>query len=499
ADEAFWLGRFADAIPVLDLPTDRPRPSRRGFASAREDHVIPAATVAALRQAGARHGASLFATLLGGFAATLSRLAGQPQVVIGIPAAGQSIGGHDSLVGHCVNTLPLRFEPDMAQPASAAIDAAQATLLDAIEHQRYTFGTLLKKLPIARDPARLPLVSVLFNIDQALDHESVAFPGLVLEFSSNPRSYENFELFINAVEAHGELRLECQYNRDLFDVQTVRRWLAAYETLLAALARNPGQALGALPLVAEAELRELRALQPAPVAFQRESGVHELFERQCERTPERVALRCAGADVTYAALDARANRIAHLLRSHGVHRGALVGLAVDRGSDMRAGLLGILKAGAGYVPLDPGFPPERLAYMAGDAGLAALLTQSAHAGNFDLRGRPVLSLDEPESALDGQPATRLPRDGQAAGAESVAYVIYTSGSTGRPKGVQVPHRAVVNFLESMQREPGLDADDVLVAVTTLSFDIAVLELLLPLSVGARVVLADRDTAMDGEI
>src|SRR5690606_10341926 len=146
ADEAFWLGRFADAIPVLDLPTDRPRPSRRGFASAREDHVIPAATVAALRQAGARHGASLFATLLGGFAATLSRLAGQPQVVIGIPAAGQSIGGHDSLVGHCVNTLPLRFEPDMAQPASAAIDAAQATLLDAIEHQRYTFGTLLKKL-----------------------------------------------------------------------------------------------------------------------------------------------------------------------------------------------------------------------------------------------------------------------------------------------------------------------------------------------------------------
>lgn len=497
ADEAYWLARFADAIPVLDLPTDRPRPSHRSFTSAREDHVIPASTVAALRQAGARHGASLFATLLGGFAATLSRLAGQSQVVVGIPVAGQSTDGHDSLVGHCVNTLPLRFELDMAQPAGAAIDEAQATLLDAIEHQRYTFGTLLKKLPITRDPARLPLVSVLFNIDQALDHESVAFPGLTLEFSSNPRSFENFELFINAVEAHGELRLECQYNRDLFDVQTVRRWLAAYETLLSALARNPEQALGALPLVADAQLQQLQALQPAPVAFERELGVHELFEHQCEQTPERIAVRCAGKAVTYAELDAQANRIAHLLRSHGVHCGALVGLAVDRSSDMLAGLLGILKAGAGYVPLDPGFPAERLAYMAGDAGLAALVTQSAHAGNFDLRGRPVFSLDEVGPALAGQPVTHLPRDEQASTAESVAYVIYTSGSTGRPKGVQVPHRAVVNFLESMQREPGIGADDTLVAVTTLSFDIAVLELLLPLSVGAQVVLADRQTAMDG--
>src|SRR5690606_27275936 len=171
---------------------------------------------------------------------------------------------------------------------------------------------------------------------------------------------------------------------------------------------------------------------------------------------------------SYARLEDRANRIAHLLRRHGVRRGALVGLAMDRGPDMAATLLGVQKAGAGYVPLDPKFPPDRLAYMAQDAGLAALLTQAAHADRFDLDGRPVLALDALESELAQLPATRLARDATAATPESTAYVLYTSGSTGKPKGVQVPHRAVANLLASMQREPGIDADDCWLAVTTLS-------------------------------
>src|SRR5690606_2050826 len=180
----------------------------------------------------------------------------------------------------------------------------------------------------------------------------------------------------------------------------------------------------------------------------------------------------------------------------GARRGALVGLAVDRDADMLAALLGILKTGAGYVPLDPGFPAERLAYMADDAGLAALVTQRRHRDRIDLAGRPVLVLDELEQALAAQPATRIGRDVDGALPESVAYVIYTSGSTGKPKGVQVPHGAVSNFLVGMQAEPGIKGGDRLLAVTTLSFDIAVLELLLPLSVGAEVVVADRDTASD---
>ncbi|RDY69530.1 non-ribosomal peptide synthetase [Lysobacter soli] len=497
SDEAYWLSRFFDGGPILDLPTDRARPTRRTFPSIREDHLLDNDLVAAVRRLGARQGASLFATLLAGFAGLLSRLTSQNDVVIGIPAAGQSVDGHDHLVGHCVNLLPLRFELDHAQPFEQALGGAQSTLLDAIEHQRYTFGTLLKKLPLQRDPARLPLCSVMFNIDQAMDQESTGFHGLGMRLITNPRSYENFELFVNAVQVQGGMRLECQYNTDLFDNATIRRWMAAYETLLREAVARPDLPFGRLSVVSENARAELQALQPAPVPFDRERRMHEVFERQCDRTPDRIAVEFNDEHVRYDELEARANRIAHLLRARGVHRGSLVGLVLDRGVDMLAGLLGVLKAGAGYVPLDPNFPAERLSYMASDAGLAALLTTSRHADHFDLRGRPVLALDTLQDELASLPTSRIGRDAGAAQPESVAYVIYTSGSTGRPKGVQVPHRAVSNFLSSMAKEPGLGAEDRLVAVTTLSFDIAVLELLLPLSVGARVVLADRVTAADG--
>lgn len=497
ADEAYWLSRFATGTPVLELPTDRPRPPNRSFASARLDHVLDSGLLEALRRTGAARGVGMFATLLAGFSALLSRLSSQSDVVVGIPAAGQAVCGADHLVGHCVNLLPLRFELDSTKSFAHAIDDAQAMLLDALEHQRYTFGTLLRKLRLRRDPARIPLVSVLFNLDQAMDQECTAFRGVSMEFDSNPRSFETFELFVNAVQAHGQLRLECQYNRDLFDAATIRRWLRAYEALLRAAIERETADFASLPLVDAVARTELSSLQPAAVAYDRECRMHEYFEAQCDRTPDRVALRAGPTSLSYAELEARSNRVAHVLREHGVRRGALVGLALDRGPDMLAALLGILKAGAGYVPLDPQFPTERLAYMAADAGLAMLLTTREHAAHFDLRGRPVLLFDEHAPQLATAAATRLGRDEYAAQPEDPAYVIYTSGSTGRPKGVIVPHRAVSNFLDSMRREPGLAAQDRLMAVTTLSFDIAVLELLLPLAVGAQIVLADRETAGDG--
>jgi amino acid adenylation domain-containing protein len=497
ADEAYWQSRFSGDVPVLDLATDRPRPAQRSFASAREDHVIDASVLDAVRGLGAQRGASLFSTLLAGLSGLLCRLSGQSSVVVGIPAAGQPLDGFDELVGHCVNLLPLRFELDLSQPFARAVDAAQAELLDAMEHQRFTFGTLLKTLRITRNPSRMPLVNVLFNLEQALDRDGDAFPGLSLECDSNPRSFETFELFVNAVQTQGSLRLECQYNRDLYDAATVRGWLRAFETLLRSAVDGQAVALGDLPLVDAAMQAELASLQPAPVVFDRECRMHEHFEAQCDRTPDRIALRCGPVVVSYADLEQRANRIAHLLRGQGVMRGSLVGLALDRGVDMVAGLLGILKAGAGYVPLDPQFPRDRLAYMAADAGLAVLLTTHPYAAQFDLRGRPILELDGLATELAAAACGRIGRDDLSGQAEGVAYVIYTSGSTGRPKGVKVPHRAVANFLSSMREEPGLSADDRFVAVTTLSFDIAVLELLLPLSVGAEVVIADRETAGDG--
>jgi len=494
--EAYWLKRFADAAPSLDLPTDHPRPRQRTFASQREDLLLDAALVASVKRAGAQRGASFYATLLAAFGLLLQRVSGQDDVVIGIPSAGQAAGGHHGLVGHCVNVLPLRVSIDTTAPFAAGLAKVRGDLLDAFDHQQYTIGSLLARLALPRDPGRLPLASVLFNLDQALDERTLAFPGLSFEFAGVPRAFENFELFVNAVQLPHGLRLECQYNSDLFEAATVRAWLDAYATLLRNAAETPDVAGGALGLVSDAALAALHALQPLRTPYRAEQLAHEYFEAQVDRASSRVAL-AGQPPLSYARLEARANRIAHVLRARGIGHGSLVGLSLARGPDMLASLLAVLKSGAGYVPLDPGFPAERLAFMAQDAALAALIVDDEVAAVFEFPAAQVLSLTRDAALIDAASDTRLPRDEHSATPESVAYVIYTSGSTGKPKGVRVPHRATSNFISSMQREPGIVEGDRLVAVTTLSFDIAFLELMLPLSVGAAIVLATHDDVRDG--
>ena len=499
ADESYWTALFSTAAPMLDLPTDRPRRARRSFASERLDVWVDADLLGQVRKLGARQGASLFSALLGGFAATLQRVCGGDEFVIGVPAAGQSQAGFEGVVGHCVNLLPLRIQVDAARPLTALVAGVQAAMHDAFEHQQYTFGTLLKRLVLTRDPSRLPLVSVMFNLDQALDTAQAGFPGLELGFAGNPRTHETFELFVNAVLDGGGLRLECQYNTDLFDRATVQRWLDGYLALMHGACTNldhTEHALGDLPIVGGSDRRAMAGWNATAAPFSRLLRVHDLVEAQAARTPGRIAVACGEVRLTYSELDARANQIAHALRERGTAPGSLVGLHLSRSADMLAALLGVLKTGAAYVPLDPTYPGERLAYMARDAGLAAFVSEADLAQALGWPHDRCLLLDADAAHLAAQPVTALQEQGEAIHAELPAYVIYTSGSTGEPKGVVVPHRAVVNFLLSMAREPGLAADDCLVAVTTLSFDIAVTELLLPLTLGARVVLASREEAGD---
>jgi amino acid adenylation domain-containing protein len=500
--ERFWLGCFAgSSLPGLDLPTDRPRAPVRSFASRRVDHMLDAALVADVRKLGAKAGASVFATLFSGFAATLHRLTGQDDLVIGVPAAGQSASGMTGLVGHCVNLLPVRTAVDAGQAFDAYVQRSGTALLDAFDHQTLTYGSLLKKLPVRRDPSRLPLVSVMFNVDQAIQSRSNAYPDLVVEFTVNPRHFENFELFVNASQVDGGLLLECQYNTDLFDAATIARWMASYEALLRSAVAQPQQTIGRLGWLAPSELGALAALQPAPTTVPFDL-MHAAFVRQCQATPERLALRCGDTQLSYRDLDQRSNRLARALRARGVGRGERVGLCLSRGTDMVAALLAVLKAGATYIPLDPSFPAARLAYYAEDAKLALLLTESAIttaplAWRSDASQR-VLRIDQDTAWLNESPDA-LSASALDATGDDTAYIIYTSGSTGKPKGVCLPHRAVANFLASMQAEPGIGIDDRLAAVTTLSFDIAVLELMLPLTVGAQVVIVPRDTAMDGNL
>ncbi|MBK9135286.1 MAG: amino acid adenylation domain-containing protein [Betaproteobacteria bacterium] len=493
ADERYWVSMFEGSVPALDLPADRLRRAVRGFASERVDVTLPPALVEAARKLGAAQGASLFATLFSLFAALMARLANDADVVVGVPAAGQATMGMRTLVGHCVSLLPVRVLVDPAQPTAALLRHGRERVLDATEHAHCTFGRLLTRLPVARDAGRLPLVSVQFNLDTAIDAAALAMPGMTARVAANARAFENFDLFVNASQVDGAIVLECQFNAALFDAATVRGWLHLYRAAIERAAGDATLPVAALFAATDDDLRSVSAWNATRCAWPEHARIEQLLAEQAARCPDAVAVRDGEDALTYRELDERADALAAALQAGGVGAGHLVGLACGRNRHLLVALIGILRSGAGYVPLDPGFPAERLAYMQSDSGLAWLVSD-----------RSVPALPRPDNGV-GELRVLLADEVRPGGAAPVrhsdtnapAYVIYTSGSTGKPKGVVVPQRAVVNFLASMARVPGLAAGDRLVAVTTTSFDIAVLELLLPLTVGAEVIVATRDEVMDG--
>jgi amino acid adenylation domain-containing protein len=495
----FWEERLAGGVPPLELPLDHARPPVRTFRARRVDVVLPAPLISALRKACAKERASLFHGLLAGFFSLLHRLSGAEDLAVAIPSAGQSLAPElAGLVGHCVNTLPIRGRPHAGLQFRELLAAIKGAVLDAQDHQQLSYGALLRRLPLTRDPSRAPLLSVCFNLDRGMTPESLPFAGLRASVVTNPRHAENFELFLNAVELGDEVHVECQYNADLFERGTIERWLAGYGLLLRAAAEGPQSAIGALSLLTPEDAAQVAAWNAASaLAVDPAARAHLMVEAQADAAPEAVAVSAAEGRVTYAQLEARANRIARRLRALGVQRGTLVGLCLERTPDLLAALLGILKAGGAYVPLDPGHPRERLASMVADSKLPVLVTSGRLREELGLQAGSALLVDD--ASLDAEQATRLASGPQDAGAEDPAYVLYTSGSTGKPKGVLVPHRALANLLASVQKTPGLARGDVALAVTTLSFDIAVSEVLLPLTVGATVALVTREVAADGAL
>ena len=491
--ETYWLKQFEQLPPVLNLPTDRPRPAVKSFEGSTVRAFIDAATYKQIKKAGAQQGCTLFVTLLSGFATLLHRLTAQDDIVIGIPTAGQSLLDDGNLVGHCVNFLPVRARMPENQKASALLQQLKRTLLDAYENQTYTYGTLVRKLKMRRDPSRLPLVEVQFNLEKV--GTGLDFPGLEVEVDSNPKAAVNFDLFLNIVESEHGLSMDCDYNSELFDRETIGRWMRHFETLLQGIGADSNQVVDLLPILTDSERSQILVGWNATAAeYPRSKCVHQLIEEQSLRSPEAVAVACEGQTLTYSELDRRANQLARYLIKLGVKPGALIGISVDRSLEMMVGLLGIWKAGAAYLPLDPSYPAERLSFILGEALVPLLLTQAKQ-----MSGLPearVVCLDRDWSLIAREQSSN---PDVALSPDALAYTIYTSGSTGKPKGVEVTHQNVVNLLSSMAKKPGLAARDRLLAVTTLSFDIAGLELFLPLVIGAQVVLAGKETIVDGSL
>jgi amino acid adenylation domain-containing protein len=493
--EKFWLEQFQQPAQLLDLPTDRPRPAVKEFKGATYRTRIEADAYNAIKKLGAKHKCTLFVTLLGGFQILLSRLSGQDDIVVGIPTAGQSLLEDAVLVGHCVNFVPLRGKPAADSTAEQFLTQMKQTVLAGYEHQNYTYGRLVRKLQIPRDPSRLPLTEVQFNLERV--GGDMHFDGFQAEADPNPKSFVNFDIFLNVVESKDGLMLDCDYNTGLFDESTIARWLSHYQTLLLGMVENPNQPVSRLPLLNEADRCQLAVDWNQTAAhYPRNLCVHQLFEAQAQKTPDAIAAAFEGDQLTYRELDRRTNQLANYLRSNGVKPGVMVGVFVERSLDMIIGLLGVMKAGGAYVPLDPTYPAERISFVLNDASVPVLLTQESLFKTVNIGAARHVFLDTAWPTI-----AKHSGDGpaNATTADDLAYVIYTSGSTGKPKGVEIPHRAVVNLLVSMSKKPGLKASDTLIAVTTLSFDIAGLELLLPLAVGAKLVIASREAAADGNL
>jgi amino acid adenylation domain-containing protein len=485
----FWRGALAGSPALLELPTDRPRPAVHDGRGAVEPIRIDPEVTAAVNTLARTLGVTPFMVLLSAFQSLLSHWTRQGDVVVGTPVAGRTRPETQDVVGFFVNTLALRADLSGDPSFGELLLRTRDTVLGAFAHQDLPFERLVDELNVPRSAAHAPVFQAMFVL-QNTPEARLDFAGLDAEALGVDGGTSPFDLRLGLHEHGGEISGGLQYATALFDRDTVLRMIGQFRTLLAAACSDPDIRISRLPLLSASEQEQILAAGTGPAASGAALPIHLLVEAQAERSPGATAVTYRADDLSYGELIARADRLAAHLAGIGVRRGMLVAISMERSASLLVALLAVWKIGAAYVPVDPAYPADRRAYMLSDSAAAVVLTDAASAPDVPPTSARVMVLDR----LD--PGVATARQEVRVDPDDVAYVIYTSGSTGRPKGVMVPHRGVANFLASMARKPGISGEDVLVSVTSLSFDIAVLELLLPLTVGARTVLATREDAMD---
>ena len=490
----YWHHKLAGELPVLNLPTDFLRPPVQTFNGEELSFTLDAAQQEALLEFCHLRNASLFIGLLTTLKVLLYAYTGQQDIIVGSPVAGREHAELDNQIGFYLNTLVLR---DRIRPDTSFenfFQQVKQTATEALDHQIYPLDRLVDELDVRRDLSRSALFEVALIVQNQFE------PGLSLDevratsFFEHPKT-SKFDLTFCFKQTRAGLILAIEYNSDLFREDRIRRMGEHFFELINSILDNPSQSVGGLNLLSKRESRRLvHDFNDTATAYPRDKTVVDLLEHAAERWPDTVALVCGEVCLTYQQLHAKSNQLARHLRSMGVGPEVPVGICVQRSPQMVVGLLGVLKAGGAYVPLDPAFPRDRLAFILEDSKATVLVTQSSLNHVVAMDGVRLIELDADWNSVSESsslpPAIELRPD-------HLAYVIYTSGSTGQPKGVEISHRALVNFLVSMMHRPGLTQRDVLLAVTSLSFDISGLEIYLPLIQGARLVLAKDEVAADG--
>ncbi len=490
---SYWRKHLEDAPKVLELPTDHPRPAIQTFLGTTYSFELSKELSASLNKLSQQQGSTLFMTLLAAFQTLLWRYTGQEDIVIGSPIANRNRPEIEGLIGFFVNTLVLRTSLAGNPSFEELLKRVREVALGAYAHQDLPFELLVEQLQPQRDLSHTPLFQVMFVLQNA-PMSALELPGLTLTPIESDSGAAQFDLTLSMTESESGLVSSLEYNTDLFKSSSIQRMAAHLQTLLEAIVANPQQCLSQLPLLTESEKHQLLwEWNNTKVEYPQDQCIHQLFEAQVEHTPDAVAVVFEDQQLTYWELNARANQLAHYLRSLGVKPEVLVGICVERSLSMIIGLLAILKAGGAYVPLDPSYPQERLAYMLEDSQPSVLLTQQYLLENIPNHQAQVICIDSDWEKIATEstenPISNIKLD-------NLAYVIYTSGSTGKPKGAMNAHSGILNRLLWMQDTYQLTSKDAVLQKTPFSFDVSVWEFFWTLMTGARLVIAQPEGHKD---
>ncbi len=494
----YWKQQLADAPPLLELPTDYPRPAVQSFRGGAIEFELDSDLSTKLKTLSQKSGATLFMTMLAAFVTLLFRYSGQDDICIGSPVANRNRKEIEPLIGCFVNTLVLRFKIGENPSFSDLLNQVGKVATDAQTHQDIPFEQIVEELKPERNLSYSPLFQVLFDF-QYDSSSQLDFPGLTVNPLQTEIVTSKFDLSLVVEETKNCLKGLWEYSSDLFNVDTINRISGHFQTLLTAIVENPQAPIATLPLLTETEQHQLLIEWNSTARdFPQDKCIHELFELQVQRTPKTIALEFGCETLTYEQLNNRANQLANYLITLGVKADVLVGLCVERSVDTIVGLLGILKAGGAYLPLDPKYPPERLAHMVDDSGVSVLLTQQKLVNLLPESSAKVICLDT--DTIFREVRTGDVRDGDVrtgnvtcnvstrVKSHNLAYIIYTSGSTGKPKGVMISHRNVVNHSTSAITEYGLTNSDRVLQFATFSFDVAAEEIFPTLLTGGTLVM-----------
>lgn len=484
----YWKKEYEGEIPVFEIPPDYPRPALRTYKGRRDDFILNADIAVSVKKTGAKYGCGFVTTLMSVFELLLYKYTGSSDIIVGLPTAGQSATEMYDLIGHCVNFLPLRSNPDPELTFAAYLKNRKSKTLKDYEYQQFTFGTLLKEFKIERDPSRIPLSPVSFNIDIGMDMQ-VRFEEVAYKIVYNKRIAETFELFLNITNSEQGYEFQWSYNTQLYKPSTIKGLMDKYNCLLQQIVENPEQKIADLRLEDEKVLTDYWESWNNQAQKDLWNGtILDKINQSCIAHADKTALYFKGVSISYRELYERSNQMAHYLLAAGVTSGSVVGIAMERSTDLIISILGILKAGGIFVPLDPQYAPERIEYMLENSGATFLLTSSRFTGKLQTGAREI-GVESLHTELQSYPVT-LPE--VSVTQESLVYILYTSGSTGKPKGVMIANQSLVNYISWAVEYYLKGLPGVFPLYTSISFDLTITSIFSPLVSGSLLKIYEED-------